>query len=589
VAYTSEIDKLEQRWAENPKGRNFAPLADAYRKAGELDKALELCTAGLELHPDYVSAHIVFGRCLIDQKNETGASDVFRKVLALDPENVLALKILADIAERGGRFDEAVDWLGRLLLADPMNGDAAEVLARAKRKAAQAAPRAAPEPVARLVPEAAPHPPRPVARPGPPHATPPASLAPSLTPLPQLPPPPPPAPAVHPDFVIERESEAPPPPALDVKGAPADIETFDGTLDFNAMAHDAARSAGLEVHEEVEFKPQDLVVEGLAHTQYESGLFAAPPDTASPEDEPKIDLPLIMPDDLAPLAADEAAPAAPEHAASAPRTPLPPPSPASPPSHPAMSPPAAVVLSDDDGAADTAALSRAEPVLTETMADLYLRQGHQEEALRVYQALLAQRPGDARLRGRVESLTRGGKREEGLGGEGGTGETVQVFLRRILAGRPGVPAAGASVSAPGAGSPLDEAFAIAHSDVEREAPGVISPGEATRPATDSISLDQVFGDDGPRTLPPAAAVPAAPSAGAAPAGPASSSQQTGGFSFDQFFSAPEPAAGDTAATPSEGGTTPQPSTRNAGGRLRPPVEDEGDLDQFQAWLRGLKS
>ncbi|HYL22227.1 MAG TPA: tetratricopeptide repeat protein, partial [Gemmatimonadales bacterium] len=161
MAYTSEIEKLEKRWAENPKGRNFAPLADAYRKAGELDRALELCTAGLELHPDYVSAHIVLARCLIDQKNDAGASEVFQKVLALDPENVLALKILAEIAERGGRFDQAVEWLGRLLAADPMNGDAAEALARAKAKAAQpaakpAVPAPAPkrvDPVVRLVPE----------------------------------------------------------------------------------------------------------------------------------------------------------------------------------------------------------------------------------------------------------------------------------------------------------------------------------------------------------------------------------------------------------------------------------------------------
>ncbi len=142
MAYTSEIEKLEKRWAENPKGRNFAPLADAYRKAGELDRAIELCKAGLERHPDYVSAHIVFGRCMIDQKNEAAASDVFRKVLTLDPENVLGLKMLADIAERGKRYDEAVEWLSRLLSADPMNGDAAEALARAKGKAALAAPRA---------------------------------------------------------------------------------------------------------------------------------------------------------------------------------------------------------------------------------------------------------------------------------------------------------------------------------------------------------------------------------------------------------------------------------------------------------------
>jgi len=66
LAYTSEIEKLERRWLENPKGRNFAPLADAYRKAGEIDRAIDLCKSGLELHPDYVSAHIVYGRCLID-------------------------------------------------------------------------------------------------------------------------------------------------------------------------------------------------------------------------------------------------------------------------------------------------------------------------------------------------------------------------------------------------------------------------------------------------------------------------------------------------------------------------------------------
>jgi len=515
VAYTSEIEKLEKRWAENPKGRNFAPLADAYRKAGELDRAIELCTAGLERHPDYVSAHIVFGRCLIDQKNDPGASAVFRKVLALDPENVLALKILAEIAARGGRYDEAAEWLSRLLSADPMNGDAAEALARAKGRAAQSAAKPTSEPVARLVPEAA----RPPQR--------------------------------NRDLVIEHAPEEPTSPRLDVKGTPADIETFDGTLDFNAVAHSAAKADGIEVQEEVVLKPQDLVIEGLAHTQFESGIFAMPPEAA--EDEPKIDLPLIMPDD----GLDDApqrAPAAPGGAASAPPAP----------------PPAAVALSDDDGAADTATLSRAEPVLTETMAELYLRQGHQEEARRVYEALLAKRPTDTRLRGRVEALARGGTREAGRG----TGETVQRFLKRILAGRPGAPAH----SAPAARSPLEDAFAIAHSDTEPSfAPEVVSPGEATRPATDSISLDQVFGDEGSRSS------GAAPEA--APPAPSPPPPDTGGFSFDQFFSPTEQPAGGGEVAPA----TPEPPARSSGGRLRPPLEDEGDLDQFQAWLRGLKS
>jgi hypothetical protein len=106
---------------------------------------------------------------------------------------------------------------------------------------------------------------------------------------------------------------------------------------------------------------------------------------------------------------------------------------------------------------------------------------------------------------------------------------------------------------------------------------VVSPGEATRPATDTISLDQVFGDEGFRS---SGAAPQATPPALSPA-----PQDTGGFSFDQFFSPTEPPAGAGEVAPA----TPEPPARSSGGRLRPPLEDEGDLDQFQAWLRGLKS
>src|SRR5205807_1358376 len=232
---------------------------------------------------------------------------------------------------------------------------------------------------------------------------------------------------------------------------------------------------------------QDLVVEGLAHTQYESAL--APPAGVSPsEDElPTIDLPLIMPDDVR-QAAPPAAPAT----------------------------PAAVVLSDDDGAADTAALSRAEPVVTETMADLYLKQGHPEEALRVYQALLTQRPDDSRLHARVDALSPGKK----WGGGRETGESVPMFLKRILAGRP---------QAAVAASPLERAFAVAPPEAPRQ-PDEPTLGEASRPAEDTISLDQVFGDEGSRAPAPVAEPPAPNPPASAPPTPGPSA--TGGFSFD---------------------------------------------------------
>src|SRR5260370_34651520 len=66
--------------------------------------------------------------------------------------------------------------------------------------------------------------------------------------------------------------------------------------------------------------------------------------------------------------------------------------------------PARSRAADDDGAADTGALSQAEPVLTETMAELYLKQGHKTDAWRGDQARLRPRPGDGPLAAQVAPL-----------------------------------------------------------------------------------------------------------------------------------------------------------------------------------------
>jgi tetratricopeptide (TPR) repeat protein len=484
VAYTSEIDKLEARWRENPKGRNFAPLADAYRKAGLIDNAIILLENGLKLHPDYVSAHIVQARCMIDKKDDAAAQEVFRRVLTLDGENVIALRGLAELAERNGRFDEEVEWLTRLLNADPMNGDAAEALARAKGKAS---------------------------------ATPTAVMA-------------------KPEIVVEHSS----PPATDLTTPKAgtlspDVETFEAGVSFNPAAHAAAKAEGLEVQEDVELNSQQIEqveIEGLARTQYEgSGMFKL--DAPSPpggdarggpdldEALPQVDLPLIMPDDV------------PKPQARVPTSPR--------------------AASDDDGAADAAALSQAEPVLTETMAELYLKQGHQQDALRVYRALLAQRPNDARLRSKVEQLSSAGKKHSGV--------SAQDFLKGIWSGK-------RAPAPPPQQSTLAAAF-----DVAGAAPQ--PPGEPSHPAQDHISLDSVFGEEAARRANAQAAPP--PPAGAAgetaPAG--------GGFSFDEFFAAGKgapPADEDSARTPGR-----------SSGRSQRPVEDEAEADQFQQWLKKLKS
>jgi hypothetical protein len=233
--------------------------------------------------------------------------------------------------------------------------------------------------------------------------------------------------------------------------------------------------------------------------------------------------------------------------------------------------PAAVALSDDDGAADTAALSQAEPVVTETMAELYLKQGHQQDALRVYQALLAQRPTDARLKQKVEQLASGGKK--------GSGVSAQAFLKGIWSGKK-VPAA----LPPEPQSTLAAAFDVAG--------GAPPPGEPSRPAHDHISLDSVFGEEVARqSTAPQQAGAAAPDTPAPVAAPGGDGSKTGGFSFDEFFAGGKAGAGGAGGEPATPGTASArtPGASRSSGRTNRPPEDEAEADQFQQWLKKLKS
>jgi hypothetical protein len=218
-------------------------------------------------------------------------------------------------------------------------------------------------------------------------------------------------------------------------------------------------------------------------------------------------------------------------------------------------------------------LSQAEPVVTETMAELYLKQGHQQDALRVYQALLAQRPNDAKLKRKVEQLSAGGKKSSGV--------SAQAFLKGIWSG-----SGGAKIEVrPEPQSTLAAAF-----DVADPTPA----GEPSRPAQDHISLDSVFGEEVSRhnaSLESQAAPPQDAAAAATPGGDGADGAKTGGFSFDEFFAGGKGGGtGNASATPDTASPrTPGASRTSGGTRTQRPPEDEAEADQFQQWLKKLKS
>lgn len=128
MSNADRIEELRSKYEENPR-RYFAPLANEFRKAGDLAQAIAICREHLPRQPGHMSGYIVFGQTLFEANNLDEARSVFEQALTLDPENLIALKHLGDIARMNGENSVARRWYARVLDADPRNDDIASQLA----------------------------------------------------------------------------------------------------------------------------------------------------------------------------------------------------------------------------------------------------------------------------------------------------------------------------------------------------------------------------------------------------------------------------------------------------------------------------
>jgi tetratricopeptide (TPR) repeat protein len=127
------IEDLRRRVQKDPASIAFAQLGEEYRRAGQHKEAVEVCRAGLAIHPGYLSARVTLGRALLELHELVGARAEFETVLKGAPENLAAIRGLAEVFHKSGALAEALaQYRAALALArnDPDLGQMVAELAR---------------------------------------------------------------------------------------------------------------------------------------------------------------------------------------------------------------------------------------------------------------------------------------------------------------------------------------------------------------------------------------------------------------------------------------------------------------------------
>lgn len=109
------IEDLRRRVQRDPASIAFAQLAEEHRRLAQYQEAVDVCRAGLAVHPTYLSARVTLGRALLELGELEPAQHELQLVLASAPDNLAAIRGIGEILHRKGALADALAHYRRAL------------------------------------------------------------------------------------------------------------------------------------------------------------------------------------------------------------------------------------------------------------------------------------------------------------------------------------------------------------------------------------------------------------------------------------------------------------------------------------------
>ncbi|HMM34442.1 MAG TPA: tetratricopeptide repeat protein [Thermoanaerobaculia bacterium] len=124
----SRIDEIKRSLTRETGTRQFLAVADEHRRQGRPREAIDILESGLAQNPSSVAGYVALGRLFQQTGQLDKAIDSFQSALKLDPQNLVAIRQLADVHLARGEKVEAIKRLKLFRGLSPGDREVAELI-----------------------------------------------------------------------------------------------------------------------------------------------------------------------------------------------------------------------------------------------------------------------------------------------------------------------------------------------------------------------------------------------------------------------------------------------------------------------------